>query len=257
MRNIVLLLLISTNTYCQLKLFDLNRFSIGNDLLDSRKEIEKLFPTKGNLYKSETFSSVYRYQFENITFNYCDNATYEFLYVNDKLSNLAINMRYVYNKESSEAAKYLKSIETLLNDFKEIDSLFEILPEFSNIINLNKIDAKIDSLNYYYNTQPKQYSGDGVEVKYSGVNVYKLKKSGNDPKILFLYTSILKEVNQDKTTRTISFLINLQLTSIKHQEYYQKYSWGTNKYIEEKSEINLTFENGVYKLPVNLNEIMM
>ncbi|MBL7740021.1 MAG: retroviral-like aspartic protease family protein [Chitinophagaceae bacterium] len=260
MRSFIILffILFSNNVFSQLKVSDLIRFNIGSDLFSSRKEISKLFSTKGSLYKSETFSSVFKYQFENTSFNYCDNADYEFLYVNDKLSNLDIQIRYEYNKEKNESAKYLKSIETLLNDFKENNGLFQIQPKLSTIFFKN-VSKKIDSLAYFYN---KVQDNEIEDIKYLEENTYFITSNSGDPRILFLGTSIMagyssRKVNQNnRSTKTIYLFISLQLTSNKYQQYYQKYRWGTSKYVEEKKEIDLTFENGVYKLPVNLNGVM-
>lgn len=92
-----MLLFLAKISYSQLKISDLTRFNIGKDSFNTRKEIQKSFSTKGILKKTDAYSSVYNYVFENSTFNYCDNASYDFLYVNDILSNLIINCEYVSN----------------------------------------------------------------------------------------------------------------------------------------------------------------
>src|SRR5882672_4111853 len=229
MKYFILILLFSaSNAYSQIKISDLTRFNIGSDSFAGRKEISKLFSFKGNLIKSETFSSVYKYEFDNTSFNYCDNASYEFLYVDDNLANLNISIRYEYSQIENEAAKYLKSLETLLTDLTEKKYSFEFQPKYSTLINLKRVNSKIDSLNDYYKANTK--SVEGIEEKYYGENVYFLKSNIEDARILFFRTSVIKEINQDKSTKAIYFFINIQLTNEKYQEYDGKYSWGTGQY---------------------------
>jgi hypothetical protein len=250
---IAILILYTTNAYSQLKVSDLPCFHIGYDSFSSRKEIGKLFLVKGSLFKSQTFSSVYDYVFENTTFNYCENASFKFLYVNDKLLNLDIYIPYSISQEKYEASNYLKSLETLLADLKEKNSLFKFQPKYSNIINLKRINNIIDSTSLYFKTKTK--SNEKFEIKYSGENVY-IPESNKDERILLLNTSIAKENNEDKSTKQIILNISLQLTRRGYMEDYFKYSGGGGKLVNDNTEIDLTFENGVYKLPVNLNGVM-
>jgi predicted aspartyl protease len=69
-------------------------------------------------------------------------------------------------------------------------------------------------------------------------------------------TSITKENNEDKSTKQIFLNISLQLTKRGYFEDYAKYSGGGGKLVSDNEEIDLTFENGVYKLPVSINGVM-
>jgi hypothetical protein len=250
---ILISLLFATDSFSQLKISDLPRFHIGYDSLSSRKEVAKLFSVRGNLFKSQTYSSVYDHVFENTTFNYCENATCKFIYVNDKLFNLSFDLSYSINQEKYEALNYLKSIETLLSALAEKNYLFKFQPKYSNAINLKKINSIIDSSSFYLKTKTK--SNERFEFKYSGENVY-TPESDKDLRILILNTSIAKENNDDKSTKQLFLNISIQLTRRDYYQDYFKYSTGGSKLVKDNTEIDLVFENGVYKLPVNLNGVM-
>ncbi|MDP1814572.1 MAG: retropepsin-like aspartic protease [Leadbetterella sp.] len=250
-----LLIFFKSSCYCQLNINDLNRFTIGKELFSSRAEIKGLFTTEGRIYKWEKFSSVYTLGFEKTTFNHCENAEYKFLYVYDTLVNVEIALRYEYRHKANEyiselnkdeSAKFLQSLEKLLSDLSFPSKGIELQKKYSNL-NLKKIKYLVSKKDSILNSKP-----DDETFIYSGRNVYFYKSNLYDPRILFF------NVNYYKTgeNKILAMDISITLTSNRFQDYEDKYVEGIGKYWPDKNLIDLTYINGVYSLPVNLNNVM-
>jgi len=269
-------------SFCQLKIIDLDRFNIGDDDMSKISEITKLVNAPSTLMKSNQLSSVYFNEYENTTFNFCENARITFLYVNDKLYHLNITLKYTYDKEKNETAKYRLALETLINGFKEKNYLYSFQPKLSDL-SLKRVNQKVDSSYFILNKKGK-LKDNGLALL-NGTNVYFVKYNSGDPRIIYLSTIIDKTISHPETnsglndpvyfkmlekyqndnhfvakaiddTAKIDYWINIDLSSNKYQDE-QKYSTsGTLTIIPQKKEITLIIENGIYKLPVLINGIV-
>jgi predicted aspartyl protease len=243
-----------TNSYSQLKVPDLSRIKVGTELFESRKGYDKMINTSGELRKLDRVSSVYKYVFENAIFNYCENTNYEFLYVNDTLSNLKIEMEYLYSKDKHESSKFTQSLETILSALNNNNSILKIQPKYSDL-SIKKINQKVDKLDSIFNAIVLDETG--LKDIYQGSNVYFF---ASDPNYRFLIMMIsigkrIKSYLNGKKEEEIYLNIELRVTTEKFQEYHAKFS-GTWPVVNEKKSIDLTFQNGVYQLPINLNNVM-
>lgn len=242
-----------TNSYSQLKVPDLIRIKVGTELIDSHRGYDKMLNVKGEFRKLDRLSSVYRYQFENSIFNYCENAYYEFLYVNDILSNLEIEMEYLYSRDKNESSKFVQSIETILSSISNNNSFLKFEPKYSDL-NIKKINQKVDSLYSILNTTKLDETG--IKAIYQGSNVYFFESDINHRFILMTVDIYKRNKNTTSKEEEMLLKVVLRLTTEKLQEYHDKFLAGTWKLVDKENSIDLTFENGVYKLPVNLNSVM-
>lgn len=251
--TVLLFLFWVTNSYSQLKISDLIRIKVGTESIDSRRSYDRMLNAKGEFRKLDRLSSVYRYQFENSIFNYCENAYYEFLYVNDILSNLEIEMEYVYSKERKESLKFFHSLETILASIHDNNSFLKFEPKYSNL-NIKKINQKVDSIYSIFNTT--KLNDYGVKEIYEGYNLYSFDSDLNHRFILMTVNIFKRKKTTTSEEEEVVLNIVLRLTTEKFQEYHKKFWGGSWKSVDEKNSIDLRFENGVYKLPVNLNGVM-
>lgn len=246
-----------TNSYCQLKVPDLIHIKVGTELLEQRKGYDKMINSSGELRKLDRVSSVYKYVFENAIFNYCENTTYEFLYVNDTLSNLLIGMEYLYAKGKHEVSKFLQSLETIISALNNNNSFLKFEQKYSDI-NVKKIYQKINNIDSIFNRSTLDETG--AYNIYQGSNIYSFQSDPNY-KFLRMDVAIFKRANyrvknENKKEEEIALNIDLHITTEKFQEYYIKFFSGTWPVVDEKKSIDLTFKNGVYQLPINLNGVM-
>jgi hypothetical protein len=251
-----ILILCTSNVYSQLKISDLKTIKVGSDLLQSRKDFDKRLNASGELRKLDRVSSVYKYSFENSIFNYCENTTYDFLYVNDLLADLTINMEYTYSKNKFEVAKFLESLETVLSSLNKDDAAMQLQTRYSDF-NKQKLHKKINNADSILNNNSSL--PDDISEVYSGRNVY-FFQSTHDQRFLKMDVLVFyrKKYGAERTFLGDEIVLRIQfdLTTEKFQDYYEKFGWGTWSPINEKTDINLAFVNGVYHLPVNLNNVM-
>lgn len=264
MRNCLIILLFFniSNASGQLKISDLASIKVGTDLLKSRRDYDKILNVPGELQKSDRASSVYLYTFKNSIFNYCENADYNFFYVNDILSNIKIEMEYHYSKKKKESSKFIQSLETLLSSLNENKSNFKFQPKENNNyqpklsnINIKKIYQKINNLDSTLNTPT--LNDDLSDKIYWGMNFYSFVGDLYNRFLkLDVYVGKRKIIYSTKTEEEIILSISLDVTTEKLQYQYLNLFGGSYTIIDEKNKIDLTFENGVYKLPINLNSVM-
>ena len=248
---VFILVLLTTNSYSQLSIQDLASIKIGEATIDSKKDFEKMINATGDLRKNDHFSSVYRYDFEKAQFNNCENVNYEFLYANGILSDLKIEMEYMYPKKEFASSKFLQSLEALLSDFNEINSPFILQGKYSNL-SFKKVTQKVNQIDSFFNL--KDFRAKNI---YDGTNVY-FKKNNSDKFVrmdISIYPSYLSN-NVGNNQKVIVLNMQLHLTTEKFQNYYEKFRYGSWPYINEKKTISLSNLNGVYHLPVNLNKVM-
>lgn len=247
--------LIPVSCFSQLTILDLAKFTIGQDKLSARNKIKNYFQTAARFSKRDIIYNVSDYEFENSNFNFCNNASYDFMYLDSILSHVKISMTYSYDKEKDEHEQYLKAIYQLFRDIKQSNDLFKILPEYSNL-NLDQVEKKVDSLNFFSNSKKKdEYFS---ERYYYGENTYLIKNNKSDPQLIRLNTAILKYYKPDSSFDKIVMFLTVELTSIKYQDvtYDERYLSSTRTLLNEKKDIDLTFQNGVYVLPVTLNGVL-
>ena len=249
------LLLLSKDCFPQIDINDLRKINIGVDLFSSRNNIKKLFATKGNLYKYESFSGVYTLDFEKSIFNKCENANFSFLYVYDTLSEMKIKWNYLFNEKSNESRGFIQSLEKILSDLSLRNSEIKLQKTYSNL-SLKKIKSLIDKIDSVLKSKHEKNNFD----IYSGTNVYFCNFNSNDQRILLLDVSVWHGIHSwsgEKPPASISMQINISLTTPEFVGYRSKYGmYGTASYVNDQKSIDLIFKNGVYSLPVKLNNIL-
>lgn len=246
-------LFFSNICYSQLDVNDLKKINIGVDLFSSRNNIKKNFTTKSNLYKVEDFSGVYKLEIENSIFNKCEKADYSFLYVYDTLSDMKIKYKYLYNKEENKSKAFFQTLEKLLTD----------LGHQNNNIRLNKLESNIDLTKIRFlinNIDSIHRSKHNIDNPYifSGYNTYRFNFTTNDARLLFLDVGIWHGTHRwggNEQFESIYLQITVYITIPRYLEYNSKYL-GSSISVSDEKTIDLTFKDGVYSLPVNLNNVL-
>lgn len=242
-------------SFSQLAINDLKNINIGVNLFNTRNDIRKSFTTKGNLYKYESFSGVYTLNFEKSIFNKCENANFSFLYVYDTLSEMNIKLSYLFNEKNNESRGFMQSLEKLLTDISHSGNDIKLQKEFSNL-NFEKIQLLVDKIDSIHKSN---YEMNNFGI-YSGTNLYFCDFKPNDRRILVFDVSVWHGIHSwsgEKPPASISMQISISLTTPEFMGYRSKYGmYGTASYVNEQKSIDLTFKNGVYSLPVKLNNTL-
>ncbi len=249
------LLVFSNACFSQIDINDLKKINIGVDLFTSRNDIKKLFTTKGHLYKYESFSGVYILDFEKSIFNKCENANFSFLYVYDTLSEMKIKLSYLFNEINNESRGLCNRWKNYLTDISHSNSEIKLQKTYSNL-NLKKIQSLIDKIDSIHKSK---YEKDNFGI-YSGSNVYFCDFNPNDRRILLLDVFVWHGIHSwsgEKPPASISMQISISLTTPEFMDYRSKYGmYGTASYVYDQKSIDLIFKNGVYSLPVKLNNVL-
>ena len=249
------LLIYSNTCFSQINIDNLNKINIGVDVFTSRNTIKNLFTTKGSLYKYESFSGVYSLDFEKSIFNKCENADFSFFYVYDTLSEMRVKLSYLFNEKTNETRGFMQSLEKLLADINQGNNKIKYQNKFSNL-NLRKIESLINKIDSIHKSK---FEKDNFGI-YSGSNVCFCDFIPNDRRVLIFDVNIWHGIHSwsgEKPPASISLQINISLTTPEFMGYRSKYGvYGTASYVYDQKSIDLSFKNGVYSLPVRLNNVL-
>ncbi len=244
------LLSIKTNSNCQLKISDFSSFNIGKDLIKNKISINKFFSAKPIFSEMNDHPGSFDVCLYNQQFNYCKNADYTFLYVFDTLTNIFVDLQYEYKIEKdgiypidkiNGTTLYIQCIEKLFNDIENSGERIFLLKEYSTL-KLREIKKALDNPDSLYLVNKKN--------RYSYVKTNFYNYSGTD-RLIIIATDIHF---QNETLLTM--YLSVEYTNVKYQDYRFTYHTGFKTLINESKSITLNYNNGVYSLPVTINNIL-
>lgn len=253
---------IKSESYSQLKLEDFNNFPLGI-YFDHYKEVKSYFIKEPELFKgdSKTNKDNYKIEYNDIPFDIFGSADYELVFVNKTLSFVDIRLKY----NCDEIDKFRQTIQYIKNTFKS-DSDKNLLKEYSDLNYIDAIDfMKKEGKGVYGNMEDSVW--DSLKGKHFGQEFWGINKSKQiDKKFIILSVS----VDQARTTKGDWFLkpivfdysgsylnLKITLTNEKLQDLRNQFEnqslYSFTGFREDKTIITLKNDNGVYKIPVKIN----
>lgn len=253
-------LLISFQSYCQLKISDFDKLPLGIDFSE-RSKIKSYFQVKPRLMEGDT-KGIYRIDYENISFDKYGTANYSFHFVNGILSHVDIELLF----KSNELNQFETLLKSLRNDLFA-DKTKEFLKQYSSF-------KMLDAINYA-RKECKGEEGESAREKYNDINtkflgydVWNIKSSLiNDGRFFFVETS-LHEVddywkdlqNKQHEYHGGRMYVTISLTNNRLQELrnWEKdlTSNARHGFEEPKKEIRLKESDGVYKVAATINNML-
>ena len=241
--------------YSQLKIEDLNDFPLSI-YFDDYRDIKKYFSNEPKLLKGDV-KDLYTIEYDDTPFDVFGSADYEFIFMNKLLTLVDIKLKFYYN----ETEKFKQTIQSLRNRLKS-DFDKTLLKEYSDLNYFNSIDfMKKEGKGVYGNMDDSIRSN--LNSKHFGQEFWNIKRSiHNDNRFMILGVSVgttnkTKLDNHDYEYSGSCIFLNITLTNSKLQDLRNQYldldRYNLVQFREEKKIIKLKNENGVYKIPVKVN----
>ncbi len=260
-KNIILVFLfLSINNYAfsQLKLKDFKNFPLGI-YFNNYREIKSYFEDKPTLMKGE-FKDTYQVNYKNVSFDKYGSSDYTFQFVNNILSNVEIEFSFMAN-QIGEFENFIKNLRDDIyhdnkNFYKNTTSNFYAYDAINFIKKECKGEEGLDIANKYRNSPKKDF----------GYDVWELRDCPfNDQRFLLISVGLYQANNQwydwDEKKQheyhggmvgvTIS-LTNNELQALRVWEINQDVH-NYRSFEDQKKIIKLKDDNGIYKLPVKIN----
>lgn len=263
-KNIILIFfLLSINNYgfSQLKIKDFKNFPLGI-YFNNYREIKSYFDGKPTLMKGE-LKDTYRINYDNVAFDKYGSADYTFQFVNNILSNIEIKFLFMVN-QISEFENFITSLRNDLNrDSKSFHKNSTSNLNINNTMNFVRKECKgelgPDIANKYRNQPQKDLGYDAWEI---------IGSSFNDQRFILLSLSLSQvnnywydwdakkqyEYHGGAVSVTIT-LTNYELQDLRNWESDQDMH-GYTSFEDQKKIIKLKDDNGIYKLPVKINNTL-
>ena len=245
------------NGFAQLNMEQITSITLGQTFDVARPKIKAMFSQKPSITKADFFGA-YRIEYENVPFNYYGDANYTFQFAKDTLVAIQINFPF----RASDTSKFRRLYNTLLADLNN-DNSKRLLKEYSDL-NPKKIFPYVVS-NCVTNTEKDDKSYKPINKKFLGQSFWAIDNSysGKFIRIIVqLYESHSSKMENGKTSRYDGCIVEatIEITSeryqdLKNQEEELEFS-NYHNYVEPTEQIKLTFQNGVYKVPVKLNNTL-
>lgn len=288
----LILLLFNTTSYSQLKLEDFNNFPLGIYFDDYRK-IKDYFNKEPQLLRGDKDKDSYKITYDDIPFDTYGSGDYEFLFVNKVLVSIEIKISFFYDQTDKFKQTFKSLRNTLLQDqdkfflsnygvIKYIDAIDFMKKEGKGEYGKKMTDSDFDNLSWMQKSVGKEYWMSRLECKMSdsvfynlnvesfGREFWNIKKSKqNDDKFIMLGVS----VNTSKKSKydfrhghlgykyvgscldLYIYLTNEKLQYLRN-DYINGSSFGFTGFEEVKKIIELKNDNGVYKIPAKVNNIL-
>jgi predicted aspartyl protease len=251
--SIFFLSIITINSFSQLNLEKMIHFKLGTSFKDSQRLIQSIFSQKPTISKSD-FLGAYRIEYENLPFGYYGDASYTFQFVKDTLALIKVEFLFY----APDTLKFQRLFITLNNDLNNLRSLKRLEPKDVNfttdmifnyvnrecITNTRKDDRNYKPINiknlggdYFYKNTDNGFTQSNL---YFYTYLYETHITGSD----FNYNGGVVAVALEYSWDSYSHLID-------EERNLQTASYSTLK--ESADEINLNFKNGVYYVPLKIN----
>jgi hypothetical protein len=274
MKRLILVKLFAVSTlliHAQLSLKELTGINLGESYKSANNKIPKFFKTKGEFYKSDLLNA-HRIVYSKVPFHNYGNADYTFIFIKDSLVAVKIYINFTAN----EVGKFEIIAKSMFEDFNESNGL-QSIKQYSNINLKSTIEyvrkecirnSPLNNANYKpikekdfnesvwkitksfaSNKLNNQYPVDNLDERYLLMQIY----------LTEIHGSVLPN---DPTSKSYQYdggwlHIMLTLTNPKFENLFRKdfEIEGYYKLINSlATEIKLNFEDGIYKVPVKLND---
>jgi aspartyl protease family protein len=252
-------LIISTPAFSQLSLQQLINVNLGETFSESKGTIKSMFSQKGEILKADFFGA-YKIEFENAPFNYYGDADYTFQYLKDTLASVDVEFSF----KAQDTIEFRRLYNTILGELKN-DNSKKFLKQYSNL-NSQKIFSYV-AANCKTTTEKDDKNYKPINIKSLGQNFWAIYNgSFYTGRILGLFVQLGEShTSFQQYGKTIRY--NGGEVEVTLRLYNEKYSDLLNKeegmeirnyhMIEDESEaIKLKYQNGVYVIPVKLNNIV-
>jgi aspartyl protease family protein len=251
---------LSINNYAftQLKLKDFKNFPLGI-YFNNYREIKGYFEDKPTLMKGE-LKDTYQVNYKNVSFDKYGSADYTFQFVNNTLSNVNIEFSFMAN-QIDVFENFIKSLSDDIyhtkNYYKNSSSNLNMLQTISYIKKACKGEEGPDISNKFRDSPQKDF----------GQDVFELRDCAFTDHRFFLISVELYQANnqwydEDEKKQheyhggmvgvTIS-LTNNELQALRVWEINQNVH-NYSSFEDQKKVIKLKDDNGIYKLPVKIND---
>jgi len=248
------------SSFSQLTFAEMQNIELGQTFKDSKPAIKKMFSGKSDIWKSD-FLGAYRIQYTNVPFDYYGNADYCFQYVKDTL--VAIRTEFTFKE--SDTLNFKRLLNTVLNEFNK-DKSKKILKEYSDI-NLKQVLQFISKKCISSTIEMKQNDGGQIDFGPIRQNVWALYNNDNyQGKFLVLYVKMgavyhySKEDPEKSIQDGCELILGFEITNEYFQDLkHQEENLTNTLYLlikDDENRIDLKFKNGVYSLPVKINNIL-
>lgn len=262
---------IATSSFSQLKVSDLSTIRLGTSFSESQY-IRNKYSKRPTVMKGD-FLSTYKIIYEKCPFDYYNEAEHTFQYVKDSLSAVVVEYKFGTDKLSD----FSRLLRQLISDLKA-DSQKEQLNEYSNL-NVEKQIAFAQKECKRYNTEDEYNNANFLEPTLAS-SVFFIKNSvQHDDRFITVSVSFTKGtyplnypepdkdgyINYNSRSKLEMYygsymevtimLTNMKLQNLYHLEIEKKLSYNSINDISD-TKINLKYVNGVYTLPVKINEVL-
>lgn len=222
-----------------------------------------MFTQKAQISKAD-FLGAYRIEYEDAPFNYYGDANYTFQYVKDTL--VSVKVEFSFN--APDTVKFRRLYNTILNELKNDNS--KKLSKQHSDLNAQKLFSYINA-NCRTTTDKDDKNYKPIKTKFLGQNVWALyDNSYYIGKALRLYIELVEVHSSESDDGTISgriitydgcqLIVTLELLSERYQDLKNKEEEMETSYYrsfnEPTDQIKLKFQNGVYLIPIKLNNAL-
>jgi clan AA aspartic protease (TIGR02281 family) len=245
--SILFIVLVNTS-FSQFNLDEILKFKIGLEYNIAKSLIKNKFQNDITLWKGDFFNSIL-IESDNKSFDNYGEANYRFTFIKNKLAT--IEMKFEFN--SYDQWKVIRLLRNMLNDITDRYSP-ATLAEISDL-KIDEVSDKIDMI-------CKQIlEGKSIHTfigrQYSILN----KKSFPDSKVIAILVTNTQKTTSQNSTITYKCIPTVTLWVSNYR------MWGAedtlrssgvnyNPMPNNEEEISLTFSQGVYKLPVRVNNLI-
>lgn len=260
--SLILLILFITSAstgYSQLNINQMIAIRVGESFEESKPKIKEMFSQKPIIMKAD-FLGAYQIEYRNTSFDYYGNADYTFQYIKDTLVSTSVEFTF----EASDTMKFERLLTTLINEFNN---------DKSKTIDKKYSDLNVPKVLQYIHRECVRTT-DKMDKNYKPINKKHLGR-----KIWFLYNNSFytgkflmltiglgeRHTHGNEGGISIDYdggFVHLVLQIIDEKLQYledQAYELSNLSYKlinDEDGQIKLKFQNGVYLVPVKLNNTL-
>jgi aspartyl protease family protein len=252
-------LTISVSAFPQLSLDQMININLGSTFAESKQQIKSMFTQKAKIMKADFFGA-YRIEYESVPLNYYGDGYYTFQYAKDTLVSIKVEFTFF----APDTIKFKRLYNTLINDLNT-DKSKSLLKQYSDL-NASNIFKYVSS-NCITTTSKDDENYKPIKSKFLGQNFWSINNNySNAGKFLRAYVELAEiHMSNSENGRTTKYhggevILTLELTSerfqnLKNKEEEMEIS-NYHSLNEATEQINLKFKNGVYFVPVKLNNTL-